>query len=219
MLHPGTITFLEKLSKNNNKPWFDKHRDSYASAKEDYESLVGDILDALSLTEPVFKEQKAKDCIFRIFRDVRFSKDKTPYKAHFGAYFSKAGRKFPGAGYYLHVAPGGKSFAGGGLWMPEPHILKAVRQEIDYNFKEFNAIIEEKKFKKLFNEVSGEQLKTIPQGYTGDNPAIEYLKMKSFTVGHNITDTEITGKNFTKKVVDVFNTMKPFIDFLNRQLD
>lgn len=219
MLQQGTISFLEKLSKNNNKSWFDKHRDSYTSAKEDYESLVGDIIDALSLTESVFKEQKAKDCIFRIFRDVRFSKDKTPYKANFGAFFSRGGRKFPGAGYYLHIEPGGKSFVGGGLWMPEPSILKAVRQEIDYNFKEFNAIIAEKKFKKLFKQVSGEQLKTLPLGYTADNPAIEYLKMKSFTVGHNIPDADITGKNFAKKVVEIFNTMKPFIDFLNRQLD
>ena len=219
MLQPGTVTFLEKLSKNNNKPWFDKHRDSYASAKEDYEYLVGDILDKLSLTEPVFKEQNAKDSIFRIFRDVRFSKDKTPYKANFGAFFSRGGRKFPGAGYYLHIEPGGKSFAGGGLWMPESPMLKAVRQEIDYNFKEFIAIIEEKKFKKLFKQVSGEQLKTLPQGYAADNPALEYLKMKSYTVMHNFADADIREKIFSKKVVDIFNAMKPFIAFLNRQLD
>src|SRR5262249_40592197 len=116
MLQPATLTFLSKLSKNNNKPWFDKNKDSYTAAKEDYEALAGDILAALSVKEPVFKEQKPKDCVFRIFRDVRFSKDKTPYKAHFGAFFSKGGRKFPGAGYYLHIEPGGKSFAGGGLW-------------------------------------------------------------------------------------------------------
>ena len=219
MLQPGTITFLGKLTKNNNKPWFDKNRNSYAAAKEDFESLVGNILDNLAQTEPVFKEQKAKDCIFRIFRDVRFSKDKTPYKDHFGAFFSKGGRKFPGAGYYIHIQPGGKSFAGGGLWVPEAPLLKAVRQEIDYNFDEFNAIIENKKFKKLFKQINGEQLKTLPQGYTEDNPAIEYLKMKSFTVSHNIADADITAKNLEKKVMDVFTTMKPFIVFLNRQLD
>ena len=138
MLQQATITFLTKLSKNNNKPWFDKNRDAYAIAKDDYEVLVDNLLVALSAVEPVFKEQKAKDCVFRIFRDVRFSKDKTPYKPNFGAFFSKGGRKYPGAGYYLHVEPGGKSFAGGGLWMPEAPILKAVRQEIDYNYKELD---------------------------------------------------------------------------------
>ena len=219
MLQASTLAFLQKLSKNNNKPWFDGHRDDYTIAKEDFESLVTDILGRLAATEPLFKEQKAKDCIFRIFRDVRFGKDKTPYKSHFGAFFSKGGRKFPGAGYYLHIDPGGKSFAGGGLWVPEPPLLKAVRQEIDYNFKEFSAIIGDKKFKKLFNTIDGEQLKKLPQGYSEDNPAIAFLKMKSFTVGHNITDSDITGKNFEKKVIEVFATMKPFVDFLNRAVD
>jgi len=218
MLQAKTISFIGKLSKNNNKPWFDKHRDEYEAAKEDFELLVTEILGGLSVTEPMFKEQKAKDCIFRIFRDVRFSKDKTPYKAHFGAFFSRGGRKFPGAGYYLHIEPGGKSFAGGGLWVPEAPLLKAVRQEIDYNFAEFKKIIEDKKFKKFFAKIDGEQLKTLPAGYKEDNPAIEYLKMKNFTVGHNLPDTDLTGKGLGKKVMDVLTTMRPFADFLNRSL-
>ncbi len=219
MLQPATISFLQKLAKNNNKEWFDKNRDAYTLAKEDFEGLVAAILDTLAVNEPLFKEQKAKDCVFRIFRDVRFSKDKTPYKAHFGAFFSKGGRKFPGAGYYLHIDPAGKSFAGGGLWVPEPPLLKAVRQEIDYNFKEFNGIVTDKKFKKLFSQIDGEQLKKLPQGYDEGNPAAEYLKMKSFTVGNPLSDVDIAGKGLAKKVTDVFTTMRPFIDFLNRSLD
>jgi uncharacterized protein (TIGR02453 family) len=218
MVQAATLDFLKKLSKNNNKVWFDNHRDDYALAKEDFEGVVTEILDGLSVAEPVFKEQKAKDCIFRIFRDVRFSKDKTPYKAHFGAFFSRGGRKFPGAGYYLHLDPAGKSFAGGGLWMPEPPLLKAVRQEIDYNFDEFKLILADKKFKKLFKEVSGEQLKTLPQGYKDDNPAIEYLKMKSFTVMHDFETGDATTKIFVKKTLYIFNNMRPFVDFLNRSL-
>ena len=218
MLQATTVTFLGKLSKNNNKPWFDKHRDDYQAAKEDYEVFVTEILAGLSTIEPAFKEQQAKDCIFRIFRDVRFSKDKTPYKAHFGAFFSKGGRKFPGAGFYFHLEPGGKSFAGGGLWVPEAPLLKAVRQEIDYNFDEFSTIIGNKKFKTLFKEINGEQLKTLPQGYTADNPAIEYLKMKSYTVSCNIPDADILGKVVVRKTMDVFTTMQPFINFLNRSL-
>ncbi len=216
MLKQSTIKFMEQLAKNNDKVWFDKHREEYLSTKEDFEALVGDILAQLSATDPVFKEQNAKDCIMRIFRDVRFSKDKTPYKTNLGAGFSKGGRKFMGAGYYLHIEPGGKSFAGGGMWMPEPPMLKAVRQEIDYNFKEFTKIIEDKKFKKYFGKLEGEQLKKLPQGYAADNPAIEYLKMKSFTVGHNFSDADVTAKDFGKKVTDVFKTMAPLIDFLNR---
>ena len=218
MLQATTVTFLEKLAKNNNKTWFDKHRDDYQAAKEDYEAFVTEILAGLSATEPVFKEQQAKDCVFRIFRDVRFSKDKTPYKAHFGAFFSKGGRKYPGAGYYFHLEPGGKSFAGGGLWIPEAPLLKAVRQEIDYNFDEFKGIVGAPKFKKMFKKIEGEQLKTLPQGYTPDNPAIEYLKMKSFTVSCNVSDADVTGKGVVKKAMDVFTTMRPFIDFLNRSL-
>jgi uncharacterized protein (TIGR02453 family) len=217
MIQQFTLAFLEKLGKNNNKAWFDAHRDEYVTAKEDFEVAVDTILTGLAATEPLFKEQRAKDCIFRIFRDVRFSKDKTPYKAHFGAFFSKGGRKFPGGGYYMHMEPG-KSFIGGGLWHPEAPLLKGVRQEIDYNFEEFRGIIEDRKFKKLFKEINGERLKTLPQGYTEDNPAIEYLKLKDFTVGTELKDADLTSKGFAKKCLDAISTMRPFIDFLNRPL-
>lgn len=219
MLQSSTIDFLKKLAKNNNKPWFDNNRDKYQAAKEDFEVLVTAILDGLAVSEPVFAEQKAKDCIFRIFRDVRFSKDKTPYKANFGAFFSRGGRKYPGAGYYLHIDPGGKSFVGGGLWMPEPPLLKQVRQEIDYNFADFKKVISDKKFKKYFSKIDGEQLSKVPQGYNEDNPAIEYLKMKGYTVGCPVSDDDLTAKTLTKKTLEIFAAMKPFIDFLNRPLD
>lgn len=219
MLKHATTQFLTQLAHNNNKPWFDTNREQYAAAKDDFEQLVTGLLKELGKNEPGFAEQKAKDCIFRIFRDVRFSADKTPYKSHFGAYFSKGGKKFPGAGYYIHIEPGGKTFAGGGLWMPEAPILKAVRQEIDYNLDEFKGIIEDKKFKKSFPQLNGESAKKPPVGYTEDNPAIMYIKMKSFTVGHNFTDDAVEKKDFMKKVADIFDTMRPFIDFLNRGVE
>ena len=219
MLQPDTVRFIERLSENNNKPWFDAHRDEYVAAKADFERFVELLMRQLVEIEPALSEQKAKDSIFRIFRDVRFSKDKTPYKGHFGVYLSKGGRKYSGAGYYLHIEPGGKSFIGGGLWMPEPSLLKAVRQEIDYNFEEFENIINEKNFRKLFSNIEGERLKTLPQGYGAENRAIEYLKMKSFTAGQNLEDKELTSRGFRKKAVDVFTIMKPFVDFLNRPMD
>jgi len=218
MLQASTIQFIQKLGKNNNKVWFDKNRDTYTAAKEDFEVFVTKLLEKLAKLDPAFSNYKAKDCIFRIFRDVRFSKDKTPYKAHFGAYFSNSGRKGPGAGYYIHIEPG-KSFAGGGLWMPEGPVLKAVRQEIDYNFPEFKKIIGGTKFGKMFSKMEGEQLKTLPQGYTADNPAIDYLKMKSFVVTTKIDDKELTAKTFVSKCMDVFTTMSPLVDFLNRPVE
>lgn len=218
MLQPATLKFISSLSKNNNKPWFDEHRETYLSAKEDFEGFVGLLLKDLAKLEPAFAEQKPKDCVYRIFRDVRFSKDKTPYKSHFGAYFNKGGKKSPSAGYYLHIEPG-KCFAGGGIWMPEAPLLKAVRQEIDYNFDEFSKITKDKKFVKLFKTLHGEQLKTLPKGYEADNPAIEYLKMKSFIVDHQIDDKDVTGKGFLKSCMDTFTTMKPLVDFLNRAVD
>ncbi|MES2704322.1 MAG: DUF2461 domain-containing protein [Bacteroidota bacterium] len=218
MLQPATTTFIRQLAENNNKLWFDKHREDYAAAKEDFETFTTAVLNGLAADQPIYKEQKAKDCIFRIFRDVRFAKDKTPYKDHFGAFFSRGGRKFPGAGYYIHIQPGGKSFAGGGLWHPEAPLLKGVRQEIDYNFDEFKGIVADKKFRKLFAMVNGEQLKNPPQGYDAENPAIEYLKMKGYTVGYELADSDLTSKTFVKKVVDTFTVMRPFIDFLNRPL-
>ena len=218
MLQPATLQFIEKLSKNNNKVWFDKNRDAYAEAKEDFEVFVTQMLEKAAKLDPAFREQKAKDCIFRIFRDVRFGKDKTPYKSHFGAFFSRGGRKYPGAGFYIHIEPG-KSFVGGGLWMPEGPLLKGVRQEIDYNFAEFKKIIGSAKFKKLFSKIDGEQLKTLPQGYTADNPAIEYLKMKSYTVGTKVTDKDVIAKAFVAKCTEIFTVMSPFVNFLNRPVE
>ena len=218
MLQAASLDFLKKLAKNNNKAWFDKHRDEYAVAKEDFELFVTSLLQQMTAIDPAFEGQKAKDCIFRIFRDVRFSKDKTPYKAHFSAGLSRDGRKFPGAGYYIHIEPG-KSMAGGGMWMPDAPLLKAVRQEIDYNLKEFNGIVTKASFKKYFKEVEGEALKTLPQCYTSDNPAINFLKMKSFIVHHDLGDKDVLSKTFVKKCVDTFGAMKPFIDFMNRSLD
>jgi uncharacterized protein (TIGR02453 family) len=218
MVHPSTLTFLTQLKKNNDKVWFDAHRKEYEEAKKDFESFVAQLLKALTQLEPAFGGQQAKDCIFRIFRDVRFSKDKAPYKSHFGAFFARGGRKWAGAGYYLHLEPG-SMFAGGGLWMPEPAVLKKVRQEIDYDFERFKNIINNKAFKKFFPKLEGEQLSRPPQGYEPDNPAIEFLKMKSFTAGHALKDESITSKTAVKNVVEVFTALNPLINFLNRAVE
>ena len=215
MLQTATLHFLRQLKLHNDKGWFDEHRKEYEAAKGDFEQFVGSLLKELTPLEPALATQKAKECIHRIFRDVRFSKDKSPYKTNFGAVFSRGGRKSEGAVYYLHLEPG-SIFAGGGMWQPEPAMLKAVRQEIDYGFGDFEAIINDKTFKKTFSKLDGDSLQKPPQGYDATNPAIDYLKMKGWTVGAPLKDEVLTRKDAVQKVVDVFTTMKPFVDFLNR---
>jgi uncharacterized protein (TIGR02453 family) len=219
MLQAPTLKFLKSLSKNNNKPWFEEHKGDYQDAKADFESVVQQILDGLSKQEPLLIGLEVKDCTFRIYKDVRFSKDKTPYKTNMGASFSPGGRKSIRPGYYFHLEPGGNSFAGGGLWMPEAAVLKKVRQEIDYNFEEFQQIISNKEFMKVFGKIEGESLKTAPQGYLPDNPAIAYLKLKSFTVWHHITDEAAQQPALVREILKIFSVMQPFVKFLDRALD
>lgn len=220
MLHPATLKFLNSLKKNNNKPWFDENRKQYDVVRAEFMEMVSDIIKHIAKFEPAIGTQAAKDCVFRINRDVRFSKDKSPYKSHFSCYFNKAGKKSNGAGYYLHIEPG-KSFAGGGIWMPEPQVLANIRQELDYNFKDFKKIIGNSRFKKTFagGVQSEENLIRPPKGYDEQNPAIEFLKMKSFIVSHPFTDAQVLSNNFVKDITATFAAMKPLVDYLNTAID
>ncbi|KAA2244779.1 DUF2461 domain-containing protein [Chitinophaga agrisoli] len=218
MLQDTTLKFLKNLDKNNNKEWFDTHKSDYQNAKADFESMVQQLIDGLNRQDSDLEGLQVKDCVFRIYKDVRFSKDKTPYKNNMGASFSPGGRKSPRPGYYFHLQPGGNSFAGGGLWQPEAVNLKKVRQEIDYNFAEFQQIIGNKDFIKYFGKIEGEALKTVPQGYQPDNPAIAYLKLKSFTAWHAFSDDTCTQPALVREVLKVFAVMQPFVKFLDRAL-
>lgn len=221
MLQKSTVQFLRDLKKNNSKEWFDANRKKYESAKSDYEALVGDVIKQLSKTDESIAHLEPKQCVFRINRDVRFSKDKSPYKTNMGMYFSKGGKKSSYAGYYFHLQPGG-SFVAGGLWMPMPPELKKVRQEIDYNWEEFKKIVEAKKFKSAFKDLERTKetlLSRAPKGYEEDNPAIEYLKFKSLIASAKITDEDVFSKGLVKKITDQFVLLKPLIDFCNQALD
>ncbi|MFI5188393.1 MAG: DUF2461 domain-containing protein, partial [Chitinophagales bacterium] len=206
MLQSQTLKFLKELRKNNNKSWFDAHRKQYEEARNDFENFIQSVLDKHSKNDIDLKELTARKCMFRINRDVRFSKDKSPYKTNFGASMDKGGKKSGLAGYYFHLEPG-KSFLGGGLWMPEPGSMKKVRQEIDYCFDEFKKITGSKKFKSVYGDLytgEGMQLSKVPQGFEKDNPAAEYLKFKSWLVLTDISDTELTSKSLVAKTVDAF---------------
>lgn len=214
----NTFSFLNRLKRNNNKVWFDKHKEEYLEIKNDMEVLAGDISKQIGAFDEFTGSQDPKKCVFRIYKDVRFSKDKTPYKTHWGAYFARGGKKSPYAGYYLHIEPK-KSFLAGGVWMPEPMILEKIRQEIDYNSDEFVKILKEKNFRKLFKELHGEKLTRNPKNYLSDHPHIELLKFKSFTVIHELDDKKVLAKNFTSYSTGVFKAMKPLNDFLNRAIE
>lgn len=220
MLQASTVRFLKDLKKNNNKPWFEENKDAYLASKLDVENFTRQVIEGLGKIDPDIAALQPKDVIFRIYRDVRFSKDKTPYKTNMGASFNRGGKKAPTAGYYLHIEPG-ESIAGGGLWMPMPSELAKVRQELDYNFDEWKKIIQRPAFKKYFPlGIEGiETLSRPPKGYEENNPAIEFLKMKCFIVSHEFTDADLQSKTLLKDVLKTFETMKAFVDFLNRAME
>lgn len=215
MIQTSTLKFLKDLKKNNNKSWFEAHRKQYDLVKEDFLSLVQQLIRQIAAFDKPIGNLEAKNCTFRINRDVRFSKNKDPYKNNIAAYFNKDGKKGIGAGYYLHIEPG-KSMAAGGIWMPEPVVLTNIRQEIDYNLSEWEKIVTSRTFTRMFTEgIKGDTLTRPPKGYDENNPAIKYLKMKSFIVTRAFTDAEVQNKNFATEVSNTFQKMKPLIDFLN----
>ena len=221
MLQPSTLTFIKKLQKNNNKTWFEENRKLFEAAKDDFEKLVKDIISSFGKSDSDIAPLEAKNCIFRQYRDIRFSKDKTPYKTHMGASFDKGGKNSGFAGYYLHIEPGNKSMAGGGIWMPEAAQLKKIRQEIDYSWNEFSDILNEKDFKKTYDDLAqGEfKLSREPKGYEKDNLAIEYLKLKSLVATQTLTDDDLTSADLLKKIVSAFTALMPLIKFINRSLE
>lgn len=217
-LHPQTLKFLTGLKKNNNKEWFEKNRPTYEAVKTAFIEVVNDVIKEVNKFDPTLGQLDGKSCLFRINRDVRFSNDKSPYKNNIGAYLSKGGKNSPASGYYMHVQPG-DCFVGGGIWMPDAERLGKIRQEIDYNFKDFKKIVESKSFQKTFKGLDTEsKLARPPKNYSPDNPAIEYLKLKSYVVGSTFKDDDVLSKDYTKKLVSVFKEMYPFITFLNQSV-
>ena len=221
MLQKETLKFLKDLKKNNNKPWFEEHRKAYEAAKSDFEKLTVAVLKTTATFDATIANLQPKDCLFRINRDVRFAKDKSPYKTNFGMGISKGGKKAVSAGYYLHCEPG-EAFVGGGMWMPMPPELKKLRQEIDYHWDEFSQIISGKKFKTAYGDLvktDEYSLSRPPKGYEESNPAIEYVKLKSFLGLRKLTDEELQSDKLLKTVMASFEALKPLLDFMNRAIE
>lgn len=214
----NVLNFLKELSKNNNKEWFHDNKPVYQAALSDFTEFTATLLSKMGSFDKDIASLTPKECIFRIYRDVRFSKDKSPYKTNFGAAIMKGGKKSMNAAYYIHIEPG-NVFSGGGIWMPPGNVLKAVRNEVYYNSDEFIGILGNKKFKDTFGEMSGDRLQRPPLGFPKDFPHIELLKFKSFVVGNNMSDNIVLSKDFADVVAGNFKVMHPFIQFLNRAVE
>lgn len=212
------ISFLKDLQKNNNKEWFDANRDRYQESKEHMLFFTELLIQEIHKVDPEIPLLSPKDCLFRIFRDVRFSNDKTPYKTHMGSFIARGGRKSKRAGYYVHIEPG-NSFLGGGIWCPQPPELKAIRSEIFEHPEDFKEIIEAPKFKKYFPEIQGEKLKTAPKGFPKDFEEIELLRPKSYAFGFQVNDQKVLGEDFVGLIVDAFQELARVNQYLNASLD
>lgn len=220
MVLPETLNFLTHLKENNNKVWFDAHRKEYDAVKANYLGCATSILSEMQKIDSSLEVLQPKDCVFRINRDVRFSADKSPYKTNIGIVLHPHGKKFNLAGYYLHIEPQ-KAFIGGGLWMPEAPLLQKVRKEISYFYSDLRKILDDKEFKKMFGDLDveeGQKLSRPPKGFEADDPAIEYLKLKSFTVGAQVSDDVLLSRDMVQHVVHHFKVLMPFLAFINRGL-
>jgi len=213
-----TMRFLNELEKNNNKVWFDANRATYDSCREAFVTLVQDWIDVMITLDPALAGQSTKSAIFRINRDVRFSANKSPYKTNFSAYLSKGGKKYPGAGYYLHIDPKG-SFLASGIWMPPANVLQSIRQEIDYNLPEYESVLGQVKKGNLFDTMDSDSLSRPPKGYEADNPGIVYLKQKNFVLAAKLDETLLSSPDLIGKLENYCGTVKPYTDYLNRAVD
>jgi uncharacterized protein (TIGR02453 family) len=220
MLSKNSLQFLEDLKANNNRDWFLANKKRYEEYKKEYHALIGTFLNELKPQDTSLAMLEIKNCTFRINRDIRFSKDKSPYKSHMGMWFNTNASGANAPGYYVHIEKGA-SFVAGGLYSPEPHELKKIRKEIAFFYDDLEEILADKNFKKYFSGFTRTEtnaLKNAPKDYEKDHPAIEFLKLKSYTVSKKLDDKALFDKDFVKNTATALIAIKPLIDFLNRGL-
>lgn len=218
MITTTTLQFLEDLKENNYRDWFQARQDRYADYKKDYKATTEAFIAEMGKYDESVSHLEFKDSSFRINRDIRFSKDKAPYKTHMGIWMYPGAKHDNLAGYYLHIEKGA-SFIAGGLYSPEPEALKKVRREVDNFFEDLEEIIQNEDFKKTFGALSRENaLKTIPKGYEKENPAAEFLKLKSYIASAPVSDKELLSKNFIENTTKRLSALTPLVEFLNRGL-
>lgn len=222
MIKQTSLDFLAKLKQNNSKEWFEQNRDLYENYRNDILQFTENLLNELSKIDQAILQANLdpKKCLTRANRDLRFSKDKTPYKNYVLIVFNKNYPEPNKAGYFIHIEPENCSVRGG-VWQTTPEHLKKIRQEIDYSFTDFNGIITTPNFQNIFpNGIQGVgKLKKVPEGFDEGNPAIELLKMKGFCTKEIISNNLLTSKGCIQTVIDCFKTTKPLIDYINKAIE
>jgi uncharacterized protein (TIGR02453 family) len=208
------LDFLSQLAKNNNRPWFEAHRPAYEQARALFEDFVDELILRLGAVEDM-RGVTAKDCVMRIYRDIRFSKDKSPYKTAMSASIGPGGKKAYRFQYYLHLEPHNASMLAGGLHEPESAQINKFRAAISRDSRKFKSIVADPAFKRHFGEAGGERLKTAPQGYSRDHPEIKLLQLKEVVAVHRLTDEDVASSRIADHVVKACAAMKPFLDYLS----
>lgn len=218
MLKKDTFDFLKTLADNNNREWFAENKHLYEEAKADLFPMIGKLIKELAAIDPEYAaDTEPKKALMRIYRDVRFSKNKDPYKKNYGIAFDVKGYGPRTPSYYLHIQPG-NCFFGAGFWQPEAPVLKMIREEIDYNTSEFLEIVNDQKFSSIYKLSQGDKLKTTPKGYDADNPAIDFLRLKSFIAIYPLKESEFFKHSIVDKLINAFVTIQPFILFLRKSV-
>ncbi len=217
MIQPNTLRFLEQLKLNNNRDWFTSNRMAFEAARSNFFEFINSTIAGIRAFDPSVGSLEAKECTFRINRDIRFSLNKEPYKTNMGSYMARGGRKSSFAGYYFHLEPGA-SFISGGIYMAPPENMKKIRIEMDTCSDEFLSIINSKTFKGSFSAFDSESLKRVPQGFSAESPVADYLRMKHITPFRELKDIELTTNGLLGSTLDAFKNLQPLIAFLNRAL-
>ncbi|MDT8413902.1 MAG: DUF2461 domain-containing protein [Flavobacteriaceae bacterium] len=206
-----TFVLLTELKTNNNRAWFDAHKDAYEKANIATKALFQEISEQLKQTDFIDSVK-----VYRIYRDVRFSKDKTPYKTHFGGVFHRVKPEYRG-GYYLHIEPG-NTFVAGGFWQPSPEDLLRIRKEFEADASGIKEVLGNPEFQSVFGGLVGESIKTAPKGFDKNHPNIDFIRWKQFIVEHHFDDKQALSEDFSTKVVEVFQKLRPFFDYMSEIL-
>ena len=217
MLAKATVDFLKDLDKNNNREWFNANKDKFVAANDNIIAIAGDLIGRIAKFDPAVAGIEPGSCVFRIYRDVRFSKDKSPYKTNLGAFIAPGGKKAMMPGYYFHIQPG-MFFAAAGKHMPDSGELLKIREAIETRTKEFRKVVEAKAFRGRFGDLDGDRLIKPPKGFPADHEAIEYLKLKSFTVSQPFMEEQALSKEFPKLLTESFKAGFPLVSFLRGAL-
>ena len=212
------LDFLKDLEANNTREWFDQNRDRYDMTRKKFLTVAEFLIYQIKQFDDEIPALNPKDCVFRIFRDVRFSNDKSPYKSNYGCYIARGGRKFGFAGYYLHLQPG-ECFLSGGIYMPPPEHLQAIRQEIYYHPQNYIQLIENNEFKSIFTLDYADKLKTAPKGYPKDWEYLDLIKNRNYAFGHRVEEKELFAPDFLKTAIELYKIIYPVNRYLNKAID